>query len=85
VSASFSKHVLLIQMRKTKPATSTARFWTILAAVNVLGIGYVVGLNLRADGSDEQLFAAMALIFVVFFAVIADIVSVVLACELWAD
>lgn len=72
-------------MRKTRPATSTARFWAILTAVNVVAIGYVLGIYFRADSGDEQLFAAMALVFVVFFALIADIVSVVLACELWAD
>ena len=72
-------------MRKTKPTRSKARFWTILTAVNIVAIGYVLGLYLRADSSDEQLFAAMALIFVAFFVVIADIVSIVLTCEVWLD
>jgi hypothetical protein len=57
----------------------------ILIAINVLAIGYVFGLYLRAVTSDEQLFAAMALIFVAFLMVIADIVSIVLACEVWLD
>jgi hypothetical protein len=72
-------------MRKTKPTRSKARFWTILTAVNVVAIGYVLGLYVRADSSDEQLFAAMALIFVAFFVVIADIVSILLTCEVWLD
>jgi uncharacterized membrane protein len=72
-------------MKKSKTASSTARFWTILTAINVVAIGYVLGRYLRADGSDEQLFAAMALIFVVFFVVIVDIVSIMLACEVWSD
>lgn len=72
-------------MRKTKPTPSKARFWTILTAVNIVAIGYVLGLYVRADSSDEQLFAAMALIFVAFFVVIADIVSILLTCEVWLD
>jgi len=57
----------------------------ILIAINVLAIGYVLQLYLHAVTSDEQLFAAMALIFVAFLMVIADIVSIVLACEVWLD
>ena len=72
-------------MRKIKSNRSRARFWIILIAINVLAIGYVLGLYLRALTSDEQLFAAMALIFVAFLLVIADIVSIVLACEVWLD
>lgn len=72
-------------MRKTKPTRSKARFWTTLTAVNIVAIGYVLGLYVRADSSDEQLFAAMALIFVAFFVVIADIVSILLSCEVWLD
>jgi hypothetical protein len=72
-------------MRKIKSTRSKARFWMILIAINVLAIGYVFGLYLRAVTSDEQLFAAMALIFVAFLMVIADIVSIVLACEVWLD
>ena len=52
-------------------------------AVNIVAIGYVFRLYLRADSSDGQLFAAMALVFVTFFVVIADIVSIVLTCEAW--
>lgn len=72
-------------MRKTKPTRSKAPFWTILTAVNIVAIGYVLGLYVRADSSDEQLFAAMALVFVAFFVVIADIVSILLTCEVWLD
>ena len=50
-------------------------------AVNIVAIGCVLRLYLHADSSDGQLFAAMALVFVTFFVVIADIVSIVLACE----
>lgn len=72
-------------MRKTKPASSTARFWIILTTVNIVAIGFVLGRYLHADGSDEQLFAALALIFVAFFVLIGDIVSIMLACEVWSD
>jgi hypothetical protein len=72
-------------MKQIKSSGSKARFWMILIAINVLAIGYVLGLYLRALTSDEQLFAAMALIFVAFLLVIADIVSIVLACEVWLD
>jgi hypothetical protein len=72
-------------MKQIKSSGSEARFWMILIAINVLAIGYVLELYLRAVTSDEQLFAAMALIFVAFLMVIADIVSIVLACEVWLD
>jgi len=72
-------------MRKIKSNRSRARFWIILIAINVLAIGYVLGLYLHAVTSDEQLFAAMAIIFVAFLMVIADIVSIVLAYEVWLD
>jgi len=70
-------------MKKTKSKRVTARFWTVLTVVNILAIGYVLQVYLHADSSDGQLFAAMALVFVTFFVVIADIVSIVLACEAW--
>jgi len=72
-------------MTKRNTSKSTARFWSILTAVNIVAIGYVLGVYIRADSSDAQLFAAMALILVAFFVVIVDIVSVMLACEIWAD
>jgi heme/copper-type cytochrome/quinol oxidase subunit 4 len=72
-------------MRKIKSNRSRARFWIILIAINVLAIGYVLGLYLHAVTSDEQLFAAMAIIFAAFLMVITDIVSIVLACEVWLD
>lgn len=71
-------------MKNSKTTRSTARFWTIITAVNIVAIGYVLGRLLHADG-DEQLFAVMAFIFVAFFILIADIVSIMLACEVWSD
>ena len=70
-------------MRKRKP--TRAGFWTVLTAINIVAIGYFLVLYLRAGSSDEQLFAAMALIFVVFFVAIGDMVSIMLACEVWSD
>jgi hypothetical protein len=67
-------------MRKIKSNRSRARFWIILIAINVLA-----RLYLHAVTSDEQLFADMAIIFVAFLMVITDIVSIVLACEVWLD
>jgi hypothetical protein len=72
-------------MKKRKAASSTARFWTILTTINIVAIGYVLARYLRADSSDEQLFAAMTLILVAFFMVIVDIVSIMLAYEVWSD
>jgi hypothetical protein len=72
-------------MRNRKVTRSTAPFWTILTAVNIAAIGYVLGLYLRAESSDAQLFAAMALMFVAFFMMILDIASIMLACEVWSD
>ena len=72
-------------MKKRQASGSRAGFWTILTAINIVSIGYVLGLYLRADSSDVQLFAAMALIFVAFFVLIGDIISIMLVCEVWSD
>ena len=72
-------------MKKSKASGSRTGFWTILTAINIVVIGYVLGLYLRADSSDVQLFAAMALIFVAFFVLIGDIISIMLVCEVWSD
>ena len=72
-------------MKKRQASGSRAGFWTILTAINVVTIGYMLELYLRADSSDVQLLAAMALIFVVFFVLIGDIVSIMLVCEVWSD
>ena len=71
-------------MAKRKRTGSRAGFWTLFAAVNIVVIGYVLGRYLRAGNSDEQLFAAMTLLFVAFLVVIGDMVSIMLACEAWS-
>ena len=72
-------------MKKRQNSGSRAGFWTTLTAINIVAIGYVLGVYLHADSSDVQLFAAMALIFVTFFVLIGDIISIMLVCEVWSD
>lgn len=52
--------------------------------LNVVTIGYVLGRYLRAGSGDEQLFAAMTLLFVAFLVVIGDMVGIMLAYEAWS-
>ena len=71
-------------MKKRKRTGSRAGFWTVFAAVNIVTIGYVLGRYLQAGNSDEQLFAAVTLLFAAFLLVIGDMVSIMLACEAWS-
>jgi formate hydrogenlyase subunit 3/multisubunit Na+/H+ antiporter MnhD subunit len=52
-------------------------FWRVLAAVNVLALIYPINLMHRAETADENLFAAFALIGVVFLLLTVDAVSMV--------
>ncbi len=65
--------------REMKRNKSTARFWVVLASVNVLALSYPVGLLHRADDVDTTLFAALALIGFVFALAVVDTISIVLA------
>jgi Na+/H+-dicarboxylate symporter len=71
-------------MKKRKRTGSRAGFWTIFTATNIVAIGYVLVRYLQAGSGDEQLFAAMTLLFVSFLVVIGDMVSIMLACEAWS-
>jgi len=63
-------------MNKNKPTT---QFWRVLAIGNILAMIYPVSLLLRADGSDDNLFAIVALIGSVFLLMVVDAISVVVA------
>jgi hypothetical protein len=56
---------------------STAQFWIVLAAINVLAMSYPVGLFHRADDVDKTLFAALALVGFVFGLAVVDTISIV--------
>ena len=61
-------------MKRNKPNT---QFWRVLATVNVLALIYPINLVHRAETADENLFAAFALIGVVFLLITVDAVSMV--------
>jgi hypothetical protein len=61
-------------MKSNKPHT---QFWKVLATVNVLALVYPINLVHRAETADENLFAAFALIGVVFLLLTVDAVSMV--------
>lgn len=63
---------------------SNTYFWRVLAAVNVLALIYPINLMHGAESADETLFAAFALIGVVFLLITVDAVSMV-AREVIAD
>jgi hypothetical protein len=63
-----------MEMKRNKPNT---QFWKVLAMVNVLALIYPIGLLHRAESADENLFAAFALIGVVFLLLTVDAVSMV--------
>ena len=58
---------------------SNAHFWRVLAAVNVLALIYPINLLHGAESADETLFAALALIGVLFLLISVDAVSIVVA------
>ncbi len=55
------------------------RFWTVLATLNVLALGYPINLVLHADGDLARLGAAFAFIAVVFLVLISDAIGVLIA------
>ena len=63
-------------MKKNKPSTN---FWGVLAATNILALMYPINLLHRADGADETLFAAFALMGCLFALMVIDAVSIVVA------
>jgi len=63
-------------MKTIKPTT---QFWRVLATGNMLAMIYPISLLLRADGSDDKLFAAVALMGSLFLLAVVDAVSIVVA------
>jgi hypothetical protein len=62
-----------------KRKKSNTHLWRVLAAVNVLALIYPINLMHGAESADETLFAAFALIGVVFLLITVDAVSIVVA------
>lgn len=62
-----------------KGRKSNAQFWRVFAAVNVLALIYPINLMHGAESADETLFAALALIGVLFLLISVDAVSIVVA------
>lgn len=59
--------------------TQKARFWAILAFINVVAILYPLNLYIQATTNDTQLFAAIALLGTGFLLLITDAVSAIVA------
>jgi hypothetical protein len=60
---------------------SNSQFWPVLTFVNIVALVYPINLLLRANSVDENLFAAFALIGLVFLLMVVDAVSVLVAEE----
>ena len=60
---------------------SSSQFWPVLATVNVLALAYPVTLLHRAESADESLFAAFALMALLFLLLVVDAVSFLVAEE----
>jgi len=60
---------------------SNSQFWPALTTVNIVALAYPINLLLRANSVDENLFAAFALIGLVFLLMVVDAVSVLVAEE----
>jgi hypothetical protein len=65
-------------MRKMKSNKPTARFWTVLGAINIFTVLCVIGIFLHADSVDGRLVAGFTLIAAALLLLITDIVSIVL-------
>jgi len=65
-------------MRKMKSNKPTARFWTVLGAINIFAALCVIGVFLRADSIGGQFIAGFTLIAAALLLLITDIVSIVL-------
>jgi hypothetical protein len=62
-----------------RPRSQKARFWTILAMINIVAMVYPVTLYFQADNSDAQLFATIVLLGAAFLLAITDTVSAIVA------
>jgi len=60
---------------------SNSKFWPVLATVNIVTLVYPINLLRRANSVDENLFAAFALIGLVFLLMVVDAVSILVAEE----
>jgi predicted neutral ceramidase superfamily lipid hydrolase len=60
---------------------SNSKFWPVLTTVNIVTLVYPINLLLRANSVDENLFAAFALIGLVFLLMVVDAVSILVAEE----
>jgi hypothetical protein len=59
--------------------SSKARFWAILAMINIVAMIYPVKLYFQADSGDAQFFAAIVLLGAASLLAITDTVSAIVA------
>ena len=55
------------------------KFWTVLAIVNIAAIVYPMNLYANAEGNDQQGFAVVILLGIIFLLAIVDLVSAIVA------
>ncbi len=65
-------------MRKLKSKKPTARFWTVLGAINIFAVLCVIGVFVDADGIEGQLVAGFTLITAGLVLLVTDVMSIVL-------
>jgi len=65
-------------MRKMKSNKPTARFWTVLGAINIFAVLCVIAICVHADSVDRQFVAGFTLMAAALLLLITDIVSIAL-------
>lgn len=55
------------------------RFWCLLGAVNLIGMVYPLALVRRAQSIEDNLFAVLLLMFLMFFLLVVDMISILMA------
>ena len=65
-------------MRKMKSNKPTARFWTVLGAINIFAVLCVIAICVHADSVDGRIVAGFTLIAAALLLLITDIVSIAL-------
>ena len=58
---------------------SNAKFWSALAALNVLALTYPISLLIYSESADEHLLANFELVGFVFLLAVVDAVSILVA------
>ena len=58
---------------------SNTKFWSALAALNVLALTYPISLLIHSESADEHLIADFALVGFIFLLAVVDAVGILVA------